>query len=295
MGYGGYGSWAPYVSVAERRLTAEREIAKLRKKGQRLEPVIIEGRTIARTFWGKAWCDNLESYRDFAYRLDRGRSYVRNGLVIDLHIAERKVSAMVSGSEVYQITIGIDPVAKPQWQSICRDCTGGIDSLVELLQGRLSQPVMERMCRQGVGLFPKPQEIHLKCSCPDYASMCKHVAAVLYGVGARLDREPELLFQLRAVDAKDLVGGLDEALTGKQAPVADKVLEAEDLSAMFGLDMADAPPVPVPVLRLARAKAKTKTKTKAKAKAKRAGRKKAARPHAAKQQTKRRPMAEAAV
>jgi uncharacterized Zn finger protein len=284
MGYYDYGGWAPYVSVAERRLEAEREVAKLRKKGQKLEPVAIEGRTIARTFWGKAWCDNLERYRDFAYRLDRGRSYVRNGLVIDLQIAERKVSAMVSGSEVYQITIGIDPVAKPQWKSICRDCSGGIDSLVELLQGRLSQPVMERMCRQGVGLFPKPREIHLNCSCPDYASMCKHVAAALYGVGARLDREPDLLFRLRAVDAQDLVSGLDEALPKKKAPAGGKVLEAEDLSAMFGLDMAEAPPVPV--VRLARAKAKTK--------AKKTGRKKAARTRVTKKQTMRRPMAEAA-
>lgn len=280
MGYYGYGGWAPYVSVAERRLLAEREIAKLRKKGRQLEPVMIEGRAIARTFWGKAWCDNLESYRDFAYRLDRGRSYVRNGLVIDLRIAEREVSAMVSGSEVYQIAIGIDSVTKPQWKSICKDCAGGIDSLVELLQGRLSQPVMERMCRQGVGLFPKPREIHFKCSCPDYASMCKHVAAVLYGVGARLDREPGLLFRLRAVDEKDLVSGLDQALPAKKAPVGGKVLEADDLSAMFGLDMAE----PAPVVPGARAKGKSQQ----------AGRKKAARGRAVRKQAKRRPVAEAA-
>ena len=113
MGYGGYdGGWPPYVSVAERRLKAEREIAKLRKKGQKIEPVVIEGRTIARTFWGKAWGDNLESYDDFAYRLERGRSYVRNGLVIDLKIAEREVTAMVAGSSIYRVTVGIDAVAK---------------------------------------------------------------------------------------------------------------------------------------------------------------------------------------
>ncbi len=223
MRYGGYdGGWPPYVSVAERRLKAEREIAKLRKKGQKIEPVVIEGRTIARTFWGKAWGDNLESYDDFAYRLERGRSYARNGLVIDLRIAEREVTAMVAGSSIYRVTVGIDAVAKPQWRSICQDCAGGIDSLIELLQGRLSQGVMERLCRQELGLFPKPKEIRFKCSCPDYASMCKHVAAVLCGVGARLDHQPELLFRLRAVDEKDLVTGLDQALpvTGKGPPVA---------------------------------------------------------------------------
>jgi uncharacterized Zn finger protein len=244
MGYGGYdGGWPPYVSVAERRVKAEREVAKLRKKGQQLEPVVIEGRTIARTFWGKAWGDNLESYHDLAYRLERGRSYVRNGLVIDLRIAEREVTAMVAGSSIYRVTVGIDPVAAAQWRSICKDCAGGIDSLIELLQGRLSQGVMERLCRQGLGLFPKPKEIRFTCSCPDYASMCKHVAAVLYGVGARLDHQPELLFRLRAVNEKDLVTGLDQALpVAKKGPAGGKVLEADDLSAMFGLDMAEAEP-----------------------------------------------------
>src|SRR5215469_12980101 len=140
MGYGEYyGGWAPYVSVADRRHKAELEIAKLRKKGQKLEPVALEGRTIVRTVWGKAWCDNLESYRDFAYRVDRGRSYVRNGLVIDLRITEREIKALVAGSETYRVVVAIDAVAMPQWRSMCKDCAGGIDSLIELLQGRLSQ------------------------------------------------------------------------------------------------------------------------------------------------------------
>ena len=204
---------------------------------------MIEGRTIAHTFWGKAWGDNLESYDDFANRLERGRSYVRNGLVIDLKIAEREVTAMVAGSSIYRVTVGIDAVAKAHWRSICKDCAGGINSLIELLQGRLSQGVMERLCRQELGLFPKPKEIRFNCSCPDYASMCKHVAAVLYGVGARLDHQPELLFRLRAVDEKDLVAGLDQALpVAKKGPNGGKVLEADDLSAMFGLDMAEAEP-----------------------------------------------------
>jgi uncharacterized Zn finger protein len=265
MGYGGYydGGWPPYVSVAERRVKAEREAAKLRKKGQKLEPVVIEGRTIARTFWGKSWGDNLESYHDFAYRLERGRSYVRNGLVIDLKIAEREVTAMVAGSSIYRVTVGIDTVAAAQWRSICKDCAGGIDSLIELLQGRLSQGVMERLCRQGLGLFPKPKEIRFTCSCPDYASMCKHVAAVLYGVGARLDHQPELLFRLRAVNEKDLVTGLDQALpVSKKGPAGGKVLEADDLSAMFGLDMAEAEPVKAVSKPPATAKAPRKAATK---------------------------------
>jgi uncharacterized Zn finger protein len=233
-----YDDWPAYVPVAERRLKAARAMEKLRKKGHPVAPVVIEGRKIASTFWGKAWCENLESYRDYANRLERGRTYVRNGSVVDLQIAPTEVTAMVSGSSIYNVKISIGEVNRKQWASICKDCAGGIDSLVELLQGRFSKGVMERICRQGSGLFPKPAEIRFSCSCPDYASMCKHVAAVLYGVGARLDKQPELLFQLRAVDEKDLVAHIDTALpAAKQAPVPGKVLDGDDLSALFGLDM----------------------------------------------------------
>jgi hypothetical protein len=118
---------------------------------------------------------------------------------------------------------------------------GGIDSLVELLQGRFSKGVMERICRQGVGLFPKPAEIKFSCSCLDHASMCKHVAGALYGVGARLDTQPELLFRLRAVNESDLVANIGNVLPmSKSAPAAGKVLEADDMAALFGLDMGDA-------------------------------------------------------
>ncbi len=238
-----YGGWAPYVSVAERRRKAAREVEKLRKKGHRVAPVVIEGRKIATTFWGKAWCDNLESYRDFESRLPRGRTYVRNGSVVDLQISPLKVRAMVSGSSTYQVSVGIAAVPKARWRTICGDCAGGIDSLVELLQGRFSKGVMERLCRQDKGLFPTPSEIEFSCSCPDYASMCKHVAAVLYGIGSRLDEKPELLFQLRAVDESDLVAHIETAHPlAKKGPDAGKVLEADDMSALFGLDMA--PPQP---------------------------------------------------
>jgi uncharacterized Zn finger protein len=235
---GYYGGWAPYVSVAERRRKAMRAMEKLRKKGHPVAPVVIQGRAIATTFWGKAWCDNLESYRDYENRLPRGRTYVRNGSVVDLQIAPNEVTAMVSGSSVYKVTINVGRVGRKQWSSICKDCAGSIDSLVELLQGRLSKGVMERICRQDAGLFPKPAEIRFSCSCPDYASMCKHVAAVLYGVGARLDARPELLFRLRAADENELVTHIDAALPAtKEAHTTGRILESDDLSALFGLDL----------------------------------------------------------
>jgi len=233
--------WAPYVPVSERRRKAAREVEKLRKKGAVIMPVKIDGRHIALTFWGKAWCDNLESYRDYQNRLERGRTYVRNGSVVDLQIAPREVTAMVSGSSLYRVRVSVGEVVKAHWTSICADCSGAIDSLVELLQGRFSKGVMERICRQGTGLFPKPSEIRFSCSCPDHASMCKHVAAVLYGVGARLDAKPELLFRLRAVNENDLLTDIGQVLPmSKREPGSGKVLETDDIAALFGLDMAGA-------------------------------------------------------
>jgi uncharacterized Zn finger protein len=235
----GFYGWRPYVSVAQRRWKAATEMAKLKKKGHPVSPVVVEGRTIVKTFWGKAWCENLERYSDFANRLPRGRTYVRNGSVIDLQIAPGEIEALVSGSEIYKVKVKVAPVAKARWQAICKDCAGAIDSLIELLQGRFSKGVMERVCRQKTGLFPSPDEIQLSCSCPDWADMCKHVAAVLYGIGARLDQQPELIFRLHNVDEKELIAGAGTALPqASKAPAAGKVLGGEDLSVLFGLDMA---------------------------------------------------------
>jgi len=231
--------WKPYVSAAQRRLQGLREMERLRKKGRAVSPVVLHGRTIASTFWGKAWCDNLERYSDFSNRLPRGRTYVRNGSIIDLQVAPGEIKALVSGSAIYRVTVKVAPVPKARWKSICKDCAGAIDSLVELLQGRFSQGVMQRICREKTGLFPSPSEIQLACSCPDWAEMCKHVAAVLYGIGARLDRQPELLFRLHQLDEKELIA---KAGTGlplvRRGPSASKVLGGEDLSELFALDMA---------------------------------------------------------
>ena len=257
-----YYGWKPYVSVAERRLNAMREIEKRRKKGHSISPITIEGRTIVKTFWGKSWCENLEHYSDFANRLPRGRTYVRNGSVVHLEIGRSSVAALVSGSDLYEVEIRVKPVGKQQWRSICKDCAGAIDSLIELLQGRFSKGVMERICRQREGLFPSPGEIKFSCSCPDGAYMCKHVAAVLYGVGARFDDQPELLFRLREVDEKELIAkaGKDLPLT-RQAAASAKVLGGEDLGDIFGLDMAESTEVR-PVKKRATAKANKKKKKK---------------------------------
>jgi uncharacterized Zn finger protein len=213
-------------------------MAKLAKKGKVIRPVQIEGRTIAHTFWGKAWCDNLESYMDYANRLPRGRTYVRNGSVVHLDIRSGEIEATVSGSELYKVNISIAPAAKAKWKRLCRDCSGAIGSLVELLRGRFSDHVMGIITRKETGLFPAPAEIELKCSCPDWATMCKHVAAVLYGVGARLDQTPELLFALRSVNHEELITQAATAthLAGKPAAAGPELAESE-IGAVFGIEL----------------------------------------------------------
>ncbi|RJF97648.1 SWIM zinc finger family protein [Noviherbaspirillum saxi] len=265
-----YGGWPPYVPVAERKRQAERAVASLKKKGRICTPVVIEGRTIARTFWGKQWCVHLETYSDYASRLPRGRTYVRNGSVVDLQIENGKITALVAGSDVYQVEIKVHALKDKLWQAILKECAGKVASLVELLQGRLSDAVMEVVTRSDNGLFPASEQISFRCSCPDSAWMCKHVAAVLYGVGARFDHQPELLFLLRQVDPQQLIsqaGSLPISETGGHQPLQDT-----DLSALFGIELGEtpvpqaAPAVPKPASpakSVPAAKAKPTTRRKA--------------------------------
>jgi len=241
--YGDGFEFPPYVSAGARRARARAVAEKIARKQKRsLAPVgPIDGNRLVRTFWGKAWCDNLESYGDYANRLPRGRSYARHGAVIDLVIAAGKITALVSGTSTYEIGITIQPLPPKIWTRVSSECAGQIDSLVDLLRGKLPPQVMEIVTRKEGGLFPASKHISFACSCPDWAGMCKHVAATLYGVGVRLDQQPELLFELRGVDHAELVGGAAEAVprlaTGAKSR---KVIEGADLSALFGIELEPA-------------------------------------------------------
>jgi len=238
--YGGGEPFPEYVSVKTRRARSRAAAEKIARKQKRsLAPVgPIEGLKFVRTFWGKAWCDNLESYRDYENRLPRGRSYVRHGAVIDLQIAAGKVAALVSGTSIYEVTVKIRAVPAKVWSQVASECTQQLDSLVDLLRGSLPAQVMELVTRKSGGLFPTPKEISFECTCPDWAGMCKHVAAALYGVGVRLEEKPELLFHLRGVDHTDLVGGAAEAAPRlTESPTSRKVIQGADLSALFGIEL----------------------------------------------------------
>ncbi|HVZ87336.1 MAG TPA: hypothetical protein VHG72_10220 [Polyangia bacterium] len=238
--YGGGFEFPEYVSVGTRRARARAAAEKIARKQKRsLSPVgPIAGNKLVRTFWGKAWCDNLESYRDYENRLPRGRSYVRHGAVIDLQIGAGKVTALVSGTSTYQVDVAIRSLPPKSWSQLASECTRQIDSLVDLLRGRLPTQVLELVTRKQGGLFPSPNEISFECSCPDWAGMCKHIAATLYGVGVRFEQNPELFFELRGVDHTELVGGAAEAaprLAGRAK--RHKVIKGTDLSALFGIEL----------------------------------------------------------
>jgi uncharacterized Zn finger protein len=231
-----WSSFPRYVTVAERRERAEAAAARLGSGRAGLEPVAVSGRRMVTTFWGKAWCENLESYSDLASRLPRGRSYLRSGAVVDLKIAAGQVRARVAGTRLYEATVTIRPLPSPAWRSLVAECAGRVDSLVALLEGRMPDQVMHVVTHPERGLFPRPRQITMTCSCPDGAVMCKHLAATLYGVGARLDQRPELLFVLRRIDAADLVPAAVGALVADETPA----LGGQSLEDLFGIDLAPA-------------------------------------------------------
>ena len=232
-------SWRPYVSVGERRARAFLEMEKLRKKGHDIQPVKLAGRQIARTFWGRSWCEHLEKFSDYENRLPRGRTYVRNGSVCHLEIRPGEIAAKVSGSDIYDVSIRIKALAAAHWKRVRASCAGQVASLLELLQGRLSDHVMRVVTDRDKGLFPKPSEISMDCSCPDWAGMCKHIAAVMYGIGARFDEKPELLFLLRGVDHNELISkATTKGVIARKRKTGRRTLDEQSITEVFGIDLA---------------------------------------------------------
>jgi uncharacterized Zn finger protein len=271
MGYWSY--YPPYVSVAEKKAKAARKLAQLQKKNPNLQPVLIEGNSIAKTWWGRAWNQNLERYADYSNRIGRGRSYVRNGMVLDLKIQPGRVEALVQGtqSKPYQIAIMINPLDQDTWKKITHDCEGKFDSLPELLEGKFPKALGEIFTAQGKGLFPTPKEIKFSCSCPDWAQMCKHVAAALYSIGARLDQDPMLFFKLRKVDVNELIGKAvaekTKSLLKKAEKKSGRVMEDADIGGLFGIELEDSPGLKMPPVKVSKSTvAEDKPKQKSKQK-----------------------------
>jgi len=267
-----YERWPRYVSVAEKKSKAEKKLKKLRKKNPNINPVIIEGRSIAKTWWGKEWNKNLERYADYSNRIGRGRSYVRHSSVLDLVIEKSEIRSLVQGgdSNPYSVVIKIKGLPKKIWTTIKTECKGKLDSLQELFAGKFPKALAEMFTTKGVGLFPSPAEIKFSCSCPDWADMCKHVAATLYGIGARLDQKPGLFFTLRNIDMNDLISetvkDTTEELLKKADKKTDRVIDDSDLSGIFGIDMEDDLNLEMPVTKSLKKTKKSHTQKKSKGK-----------------------------
>jgi uncharacterized Zn finger protein len=241
-----YYGFAPYVSVGEKKLKAQKTLEKLKKKNPSISPIVIEGQSIAKTWWGKSWNSNLERYSDYGNRIGRGRSYVRNGAVLDLQITSGIVKALVQGSDTnpYKIEIKIKPLDKKNWKKITEACAGNFSSLEELISGKFPKALAELFNSKGDGLFPTPKEISFDCSCPDWADMCKHVAAALFGIGARLDEDPKLFFKLRNVNIEELISKTvqesSKKLIEKSKKKSTRIIENTDISDVFGIDLEDS-------------------------------------------------------
>lgn len=242
--------YPPYVSVSEKKARAARALNRLKKKKGSIHPIIINGRTIASTWWGKSWNSNLERYADYSNRIDRGRSYVRHGSVLDLQINTGKVTALVQGtrSQPYRVEVTIKGIDKIKWQRMKKLCGDGLTSLQAFLSGKFPSDLADLFFTKDAGLFPSPREIDFSCSCPDWAHMCKHVAATLYGIGARLDEDPSLFFTLRNVKVEELISGATKnrsrQLLDKAKKKSGRILEDDKLADLFGITVEETNPTP---------------------------------------------------
>ncbi len=201
------------------------------------------GRSVAATWWGKAWCENLARYADFSNRVGRGKRYVNAGCVVDLEIYAGALEAIVQGSRKnpYRVAVAIDPMDETVYKKVVEGTTARAKSLDALVEGDFPDELKGALFDKERGVFPAPHQIHMDCSCPDAALLCKHVAAALYGVGAYLDDEPLLLFKLRGIDVDALIRKTVEEKLASMLENADvespRVLDIDDegLTELFGV------------------------------------------------------------
>ena len=243
--YGGYGYGDYYrqPTMAELGQKARASAAQLERKGRMLTPALVEGRTIARTWWGKAWVSNIERYADFSNRVGRGKRYVRAGCVIDLQVSKSRIEAVVQGSrkKPYEVSVYIEPMGDEAFAALLERCSTRADSLESLVAGDFPQEMKNQLTAGRDGIFPAPALVRFDCSCPDSALMCKHIAAAIMGVAPLLDANPLLLFELRGINTQDLVKRsveqkLNLMLANADAP-SPRILDVSDdeLTRLFGV------------------------------------------------------------
>jgi uncharacterized Zn finger protein len=237
--------WWSQEDAAEDRQRVEREINRRRERGEPFEPLSLEGvparGKLTRAFWGKAWCDHLEAHAHYEHRLPRGRAYLRRGSVYDFEISPGRLSAHVTGAEIYETEILIEPVPAARWRELTARCAGQAESMLDLLAGKLGAETIRLLCDPETGLLPREGEMRARCTCPDHADLCKHAAALLYAAGVKLDADPASLFVLRGVELADLIhqAGGEAVRQAVAAPEQCSLPDDTDLSALFGIELAE--------------------------------------------------------
>ena len=230
-------SWHNYDEGEEAKQNVQRQLEKRQAKGEELKQVIApKGKKLASEFWGQAWQRHLEGLADYETRLPRGRSYLRQGNIYNLEIATGRVTAEVAGEHLYEVSIHFTPLTSEKWESIKQACAGQIGSMLDLLGGKIGEGIMRVISDTDHALFPRSKDIRFTCTCPDWADLCKHSAAVLYAIGLEFDREPELFFTLRGVDHHELVTVSGSSLS--QANSADvTVIPDDQIAGIFDIDI----------------------------------------------------------
>ncbi len=230
-----------YETKAEKRRRIGEKLERLRKTDPNIAPLTIEGNTLAKSWWGKAWGKNLESYADYKSRLSRGKNYVKQGAILDLKIEEGKVNSKISGSgsKIYDCEIHIERLSDERLKKILEHCQNKISTLDALLTGDFSEELLELFQDKSYGLFPSPDEISFRCDCPDVANICKHVAATLYAIGTKFDDDPMFFFELRQIESENLIQkSVEKKLENMLEHVGKKTsrtMDASKISDVFGL------------------------------------------------------------
>ena len=224
------------MTVAQRKEQIKQLIKELKAAGQDIEPITLNGKKIAKSFWGKAWCDNLDNIAEYFSRLKVARNYLRHGAVIDLKINKNEVSALVSGSDLYLLKIIFQPLDKYQLAEFKEEINKNISSAIDLLNGNFSDEVMNVICDEDYGIFPTEKDLIINCNCPDYTDICKHVAAVMYAIGIKLDDNPEYFFSLRGVELKDCFSINNLIDNNNNEDITTKSLSIDDAMEMFDID-----------------------------------------------------------
>jgi uncharacterized Zn finger protein len=178
----------------------------------------------ASSWWAQRWIRVLEKF-GWSARLNRGRSYARSGNVLEIDVQPGLVRAKVQGSrkQPYRVEIGLKPISRGDWNKVFALLRRKAIYAARLLSGEMPRDIEEIFKAAGVPLFPQSgEDLLMSCTCPDWASPCKHVAAAYYVLGSEFDRDPFLLFQLRGRNREQVMAALrgqrPERVPRAQAP-----------------------------------------------------------------------------